>query len=234
MSSALVRTLVWSFSLLCSGHLAAKAYSPDLNTISKLAIDTVKAQVKAPSNATVNVNTQVLDNRFMIPKCNSPLKAEISNNRIKALTTVKISCTKPNQTLWQSFVSVKVNILYQVAVANRILSTGQIITKDDVVLQLMDERRLRGAMFNQREALIGTRLKRRVGKGNVIYQQNVCYVCKGDTVSIFAKSDHLQIKTIGVALQNGNPNDKIRVRNRKSNKIIDVKVVRVGEVEVKM
>ncbi|WP_170308306.1 flagellar basal body P-ring formation chaperone FlgA [Parashewanella tropica] len=222
------------FALLLPFSVSAQPYTPDLGSIESLAVETVRSKIQVPSDAELTIKAQGLDNRFKLPSCVAPMQAKISNNRVKALTTVKLSCKQANQALWQSFVSVKVSIYYRVAVANRILSTGQVITADDVIMKSIDERRLRGAMFDQLNALVGTRLKRRIGKGNVIYQQNVCYVCKGDIVSIFAKSANLQIKTVGMALNDGNPNDKIRVRNSKSNKIIEVNVIGVGEVEVKM
>ena len=57
-------------------------------------------------------------------------------------------------------------------------------------------------------------------------------VCKGDNVTIYAKTRTLTIKTTGVALQDGNVGEQIRVRNQKSGKTISARVKDVESVEV--
>jgi flagella basal body P-ring formation protein FlgA len=84
------------------------------------------------------------------------------------------------------------------------------------------------------QQLIGTRLKRRVSKDYPIFGSNICVVCKGDTVSIIARTEQFQIKTVGEAVEDGNLGQQIRVKNTRSNKTVDAIVTHVGEVQVKM
>jgi flagella basal body P-ring formation protein FlgA len=57
-------------------------------------------------------------------------------------------------------------------------------------------------------------------------------VCKGDIISIFAKTSTLTIKTQGVALKDGNLGEQIQVKNQKSGKIVSGRVKDVDSIEV--
>jgi flagella basal body P-ring formation protein FlgA len=93
---------------------------------------------------------------------------------------------------------------------------------------------LRGQYFSDIDAVIGTRTKRRIAKGSPILGNQLCFVCKGDAVSIYAKTEHLQIKTLGEAMRDGNIGESIRVKNINSNKQLEATVIGIGEVEVRM
>lgn len=64
--------------------------------------------------------------------------------------------------------------------------------------------------------------------------QHICMVCKGDLVTIFAKTGTLTIKTTGFALQDGNVGEQIRVKNQKSGKTISARVQDVKSVAVNL
>jgi flagella basal body P-ring formation protein FlgA len=57
---------------------------------------------------------------------------------------------------------------------------------------------------------------------------------QGDTVSIYAKTTNVEIKTLGEALRDGNIDEVIRVKNSNTSKQFDAVVIGVGEVEVRM
>ena len=57
-------------------------------------------------------------------------------------------------------------------------------------------------------------------------------IAKGDIVTIEAVSSNMQIKTQGVALEEGKLNDLISVRNSKSKKVIQGIVVSPNTVRV--
>ena len=80
--------------------------------------------------------------------------------------------------------------------------------------------------------LVGSRLKRDVRQGEQIRSNGFCVVCKNDKVNIVARSGGLSLKTSGIALQEGNVNESIRVRNIKSDKVISAVVTAPGEVQV--
>ena len=88
--------------------------------------------------------------------------------------------------------------------------------------------------FSDTNQLTGVRVKRRVAKNYPIFANNLCFVCKNDTVSIYVRSNNFVLKTVGEALQDGNIGDQIRIKNSSSNKELDAIITAIGEVEVRM
>ncbi|MCL1050725.1 flagellar basal body P-ring formation protein FlgA [Shewanella abyssi] len=229
------------FTVLCfpvttSANTDQVASVPSLSTISRLAIAAVEEKIEAPEKAKINITPQSLDTRVRIPNCFLPIKAEIASDRaIRRNNTVKISCDSPDLSYpWQIFLSVRVDILYPVVVAKATLGPGDLISRSDVAIDYVEQTTLRGQQFDQLNEVVGARLKRRVAPQQPIFNNHLCIVCKGDTVSIFAKSENFEIKTVGEALHDGNLGDKIRVKNSYSQKTLNAKVTAVGQVEVRM
>lgn len=215
---------------------AAQASVPSLSAISELAIDVIEKKMNVADGAKVKITPQSLDSRLTPPLCLPPIKAQLATDRaIKRTNTVKISCDSPQLDYpWQIFISVRVDILYPVVVAREILGAGELLSEEDVSIQYVDQTNLRGQQFDEIKQVIGTRVKRRIPPNQPIFSSNLCFVCKGDIVSIFARSQSLVIKTVGEAMRDGNLGDRIRVKNTHSNKSLHATVIGVGEVEVRM
>ncbi|WP_041421740.1 flagellar basal body P-ring formation chaperone FlgA [Shewanella sediminis] len=233
-----VKYVVYLIILFQSTHAfsSQEASVPSLSTISNLAIAVIEEKINVAEHAKVNITPQSLDSRLKPPLCLPPVKAELASNRaIKRNNTVKISCNSPQlQYPWQIFLSVRVDVLYPVVVSRETLGPDDLISSGDVAIQYVEQTSLRGQQFDKIEDVVGTRVKRRIPPNQPIFINNLCFVCKGDTVSIFARSKNFEIKTVGEALRDGNLGDRIRIKNSYSNKSLDAKVTGVGEVEVRM
>ena len=153
---------------------------------------------------------------------------------IKRNNTVKLSCETQNSYPWQVYLSVAVDIQYQVAIATKTLASGELIDKNKVTLRYVSENSVRGTHFDSIDTILGTKTKKRIAKGYPIFEQNICFVCKGDAVKIIAETNSFSIRTNGTAQSDGNLHDTIRVMNNNSNKIIKAEVIGIGEVRVKM
>ncbi|GIU36040.1 flagella basal body P-ring formation protein FlgA [Shewanella schlegeliana] len=215
---------------------AESATIPSISTISRLAIAAVEQKVEAPTKARINITPQSLDTRVNLPNCYLPIKAEIASDRaIRRNNTVKISCNSPDLSYpWQIFLSVRVDILYPIVVAKATMGPGDLLSGDDIEIEYIEQTSIRGQQFEELSQVVGARLKRRVAPGQPIFANQLCIVCKGDNVSIFARSENFEIKTVGEALQDGNVGDKIRIKNSHSHKKLDARVTGVGQVEVRM
>ncbi len=207
-----------------------------LSTISELAKEAVAKKISPQPNAVINIIPQNLEGRLDPPACLPPIAVEMASEReIRRTNTVKISCISPDYDYpWQMFISVKVEITFPVITAKNIIEKGELITADSIEINYVDQHSIRGQFFSNKKELIGTRSKRRVSAKAPILNNNLCFVCKGDSVSIYAKTNSFEIKTAGEALRDGNIGDAIRVRNSNSNRRLDVIVTGVGEVEVRM
>ncbi|GIU50262.1 flagella basal body P-ring formation protein FlgA [Shewanella sairae] len=215
---------------------AEPASIPSISTISRLAIAAVEEKIEAPDKAKIQITPQSLDTRVNLPNCYPPITAEIASDRaIRRNNTVKVSCKSPDLSYpWQIFLSVRADILYPVVVAKSTMGPGDLLSNSDIEIEYIDQTSLRGHQFEETQQVVGARLKRRVIPGQPIFANQLCIICKGDSVSIYARSKNFQIKTVGEALQDGNVGDKIRIKNSHSHKNLDARVTGVGQVEVRM
>lgn len=178
----------------------------------------------------VTIAVRAPDARIKIPACPVDLIASASKQSLKqSNVTVKVLCPSNN---WFHYLSAKVTELQDVVIVNDTVSPGTLLTQHNISVVQMDKKRLRGGTFADVDSVVGARLKRRTRDGSPITSRMLCFVCKGDPVVITAKLSGLEIKTAGVAQQDGNVGDTIVVKNRKSKKLIDARVTTVKEVEV--
>jgi flagella basal body P-ring formation protein FlgA len=210
--------------------------TPSLSTIYALAKEAVAKKIDADSKAKVQITPQNLEGRISPPACYPPINVELASERaISRNNMVKLSCNSPDYDYpWQMYLSVRVEIQYPVVVANQLLSPDQIIGEHHLQVMYVDQYSLKGQFFSDTTTLIGSRVKRRVAKDSPVLSNNLCFVCKGDTVSIYAKTTNVEIKTLGEALRDGNVDEVIRVKNSNTSKQFDAVVIGVGEVEVRM
>ncbi|MDV5391037.1 flagellar basal body P-ring formation chaperone FlgA [Shewanella xiamenensis] len=209
---------------------------PSVSTISELAKALINEKISVPANAKVEIAPQSIDNRLLPAQCASPIKVELASDReISRNNTVKVSCDTPDLAYpWQIFMSVRVDIMFPVVVASETLAPGELISPTQIEIRYIDQNSLRGMQFSDTSQLSGVRVKRRVAKNFPIFANNLCFVCKNDSVSIYVRSSNFVLKTVGEALQDGNIGDQIRVKNSSSNKELDAIVTAIGEVEVRM
>lgn len=209
---------------------------PSVSAISELAKALINEKISVPANAKVEIAPQPIDNRLLPAQCASPIKVELASDReISRNNTIKVSCDTPDLAYpWQIFMSVRVDILFPVVVASETLAPGELISPTQVEIRYIDQNSLRGMHFSDTSQLSGVRVKRRVAKNFPIFANNLCFVCKNDSVSIYVRSSNFVLKTVGEALQDGNIGDQIRVKNSSSNKELDAIVTAIGEVEVRM
>ncbi|CSB03551.1 flagellar basal body P-ring biosynthesis protein FlgA [Vibrio cholerae] len=80
--------------------------------------------------------------------------------------------------------------------------------------------------------MIGAKIKKNIRVGDVIEQNDVCIVCRNESVVIRAGKSGMSITTKGTAMSDGVVGEQIKVKNDKSNRIIDAQVSGVGEVTV--
>ncbi|MBR9726744.1 flagellar basal body P-ring formation chaperone FlgA [Shewanella intestini] len=209
---------------------------PNLSTISELAKEVVAKKITADATAKIIITPQNLEGRQSPPRCYEPIDVSLASEReISRTNTVKVSCDSPDLAYpWQIYLSVRVSIEYPVVVAKDVLAHNKVLSANDLAVAYVDQYSLRGDFFANKRQLLGTRVKRKVSKGSPLLKRNLCFVCKGDPVSIWAKTASFEIKTTGEAMKDGNVGDMIKVKNTNSNKLLDAQVIGIGEVEVRM
>lgn len=182
---------------------------------------------------TITVKVTPLDKRIRIKECSQKLEANLSGATInRSRVTIRLRC--PDTPGWHIYLTARVAEKTKVIVASQSLPSGTLISQSHLVLQLKDKSKLRGYTFQDPSIIIGARTNRFISAGQVVTTQYVCSVCEGDSVTIVAKVGGLQVKTTGIAKENGSLGDTITVLNRSSNRVIQAKVTAIGIVTIEL
>jgi len=105
----------------------------------------------------------------------------------------------------------------------------------DMLLQTETELlQSRGALVNEAQLIVGARTKRALNAGQILTQNDLCLVCKGDVVTIAGVSNGLSVTTQATALQDGTLGDDVKVQNLLSKRVVTAQITAVKRVEIKL
>ncbi|MGF1908035.1 flagellar basal body P-ring formation protein FlgA [Vibrio kasasachensis] len=217
-------------SLLFFSFSSVSATQEQIQAIQDAAKQYILESVDQPVDGSLEANPANIDSRVFATDCPNPLDVSSkSTNSNASNITVLVECHQDN---WRLYVPVRLTRTGpQVALVSP-LSRGQIITAQDVTTNMVDLQRLRRQGFSTINAVIGAKVKKNLRAGEIIEQRHICVVCRNDIVTIKAVKSGMTITTKGVALSDGSHGDQIKVKNSKSNRIIDGKVTGISEVTV--
>ncbi|QIL84897.1 flagellar basal body P-ring formation protein FlgA [Vibrio sp. HDW18] len=209
---------------------ANSATIEQLLAIRQAAENHVLNTIDMPSNGELVVNAANLDDRLFATDCAEPLATHASSSKGSAANiTVLVECKSDN---WRIYVPVRLTMTIPLVIAATPLTRGQMIAASDVTVSMVDLLRFRRQGFSNPENVIGAKIKKNIRLGDVIEQNDVCIVCRNESVVIRAGKSGMSITTKGTALADGVVGEQIKVKNDKSNRIIDAQVSAVGEVSV--
>lgn len=195
--------------------------------------DFVLSQIQVNGGDKLDLDVSPVDTRLNLTVCQQPLQLSVTGTgAIRRNTTVNVVC--PDEQGWRTFIPVKVRIQKPVIVAATPISKGTRFSADMLTVSYIDDFMLNGDMTTDMNLLIGARSKRDIQLNQPVRQNQICIVCRDDTVEIVAEKNGMQIRTTGRALQDGNLNDQIRVQNIRSKRIISATVSDIGQVKVQM
>lgn len=206
------------------------ANSYDSDYIKAFAKDFLKSKITPQKGGKVSITIANIDPRVIIKPCQQALIANIPENSSSRNVNVKITCD--DSIPWKMYIPAKVEHTFAVLVASTTIDKGMTLSESNMEIQFLANTKIRGKKLSDKMSVMGSKATKRIGKGRLISRKNVCLVCKGDTVTIIAKSDNFMIKTRGTALSNGNINQQIKVKNTRSGKIINPKVTAVNQVTI--
>lgn len=224
--------IVFAASVIATNAVSAQAKPLMHQLVQEVAENFVFQNAEFDDFNEIEIHTRQLDERVKIPACPVDLVPSSSPQSLKQSNiTVKVTCPSNG---WFNYVSVTLVELQDVLVVQDTLSPGTILTSNNTKMVKMDKKRLRGGTFADKELVMGARLKRRTREGLPVTSRMLCFVCKGDAIVISARLSGLEIKTSGIAQQDGNIGDTIPVKNKRSKKIIEARVASVNEVTVRI
>lgn len=180
----------------------------------------------------VNVDIVDIDQRIVIPDCPQGFSYNADQASLnQSYISVRVSCRNND---WYLFTSAHVNRTRQVIVTSGMISPGTVLTSENLQAADIDVNRLRHTAYTDIDELVGARMKRRVRDGQPVQSNMLCFVCKGDRITISAKLSGMQVKTAGIAQQDGVVGDTIQVVNANSQKAVIAEVASAQEVVVSL
>ena len=135
---------------------------------------------------------------------------------------IGVKCESPAP--WTVYVSVKVMAMRDVVITRQALPAKHVLTEQDVVMTSMDIGQLRQVPIRQISDIIGRQLKRSVAMGAVLSHSQLKkqkLVRRGQQVTLFSQTGSIQVKMAGIALADAVLGEKIKVKNSRSQRIIE-------------
>lgn len=223
--------------LLAAGASGASDWH-DPSAIAAAAEQYLRERVAAPGSDTgaTRLSAQGFDQRLRLAACDRPLEGFMRpGTRIAARTIVGIRCggSRP----WKVYVPVDMTVSTSVWVARRPLPRGHVLTGDDLVAETRDVSGRATGYVNSRNDLVGHRLKTSVLAGRVLEPHFVeadIAIRRGQSVTLAVEVSGIEVRMSGKALADGALNQRIRVENHNSGRVVEG-IVRSRElVEVLM
>ncbi len=175
-----------------------------------------------------------LDSRHRLAKCDQPLQAFMRRGtEIKARTVVGVRCSGPKP--WKVYVPVDVTVTATVLVSRMTLPPGHELAANDLFEEQRDVSRLLSGYITDKSQVSGQRLKTQLIAGKILTPrmlQAVVAIRRGQTVTLTANNGGYEISTSGTALSDGALNQRIRVENKGSGRVVEGIVRTRQHVEV--
>lgn len=234
------RTLLGTVALL-AGLLAAPAVqSQDTADAASVpaqvdqAVAQYLSEMKGNRYTRLNADVQPLDSRMQLTPCAQPLEVEHHpRERMGGRITFKVSCSTPEG--WSVRVPAVIALFDDVVVAASSIPSGTQLSGKELSLQEMDVALLYRGYYRDIDQVRGFVARRPIPAGQVLSPVVVDpanLVSKGEAVTIMAEAPGISIRAMGIALTDGALGELIQVRNTKSNKVIEGRIIAPGQIKV--
>lgn len=182
------------------------------------------------------LSIQPVDARLKLSPCDDALQLQHRpTNRIHGRLTMKVSCEYPSP--WRIHVPIQVQAYDKVVVSVAPIAKGTQLRKADIKTEIRDVSALHNGYFKDAKHVVGFVTKRPVSANQVmtsIFLQPAELIDRGEKVVIQAVGGGLSIRTTGIAMEKGAFGELIRVRNSKTNKVVEGRIIGPGQIQVSL
>jgi flagellar basal body P-ring formation protein FlgA len=184
----------------------------------------------------VKIDKIRFDDNVLLPTGNITYVVNLAKNQnIRGNTTFFVDFSVNGQFEKRVWVSANIDVFADVVATNKPLGKHQLITEDDIQMVKMNLADLPANIITNPEEAMGMRAKRAINYQEVLRPDLVempPLVKRGTIVSIIAKSETLQISTLGKAKERGHKGQMISVENIDSKKSVFARVLDSNTVVV--
>lgn len=169
---------------------------------------------------------------YVLPKCKHEFKIDYIKPLKPGRNAIRLSCKQP---FWQQHASVRLHWFKEVAHFAKPVRSKQALKLEDIRMVKQDVGKLNHGYFDNPKKLVGMVSRRQFSIGMQITPSMLdpkTVIKRGETVVIRLKKPQIKIEIQGKAMSDGHLNQKIRVRNSRSKKIIYARVIESGVVQI--
>jgi len=234
-------TLCFRLGLVLSGlsTLANSQGAPTGDTTQSLAAvrRAAEGQLRReldPGVSGVKFTAAELDARLRVTACPAPLVTTGKLPRgTQARVLVRVAC---NSTVyWSLNVPVDIHHATQVLVMRRAVGRGEIIRTEDVLVQSRELPGLTSPFVSRVADLSGRQTRRPIPEGTAVTADALdapLLIHRGQSVVLAARAGGLEVRAPGIALADAGAEQRVRVRNLNSLKIVEGVADTAGVVRV--
>lgn len=161
--------------------------------------------------------------KLMLARCSQPVRAERAPGiQVPGRVLLELRCDGPPA--WHLYVPVRVIGTTSVVLAAHALVTGTVLTAKDVNVEQRDIVGLPPGYLDDPSIAVGLTAARAVAGGSILTNQQLLgtqAVQRGQTVTLVADAGGISVRMPGRALSDGLVNQRIKVENLSSGKIVE-------------
>jgi flagella basal body P-ring formation protein FlgA len=204
---------------------AAPALAADIQDIGQLealAKSTALAQLPALTSRE-RLMVGPIDPHLQLEHCSLPVKPIVApGGHMRDRIVVELRCA--SEPRWHIYVPVRVVGTSPVTLAAHAIVVGSVLSDKDVRVEQRDISELPPGYMDDPTVAIGLTASRPISSGAVITNQFLVAakaVLRGQTVTLVADAGGMSVRMAGRALSDGLVNQRVRVQNLSSGKIVE-------------
>jgi len=135
------------------------------------------------------------------------------------------------------FVRAQVEALKNLVVANKKIERGQQIKEADLAMEERDVSNIPDKYFTNPDFLLINQSKTTIPQGSIIFEwmvKEIPLIRHGEEVMIRIVGDNIKVETRGKVLEDGYPQQMVKLRANNAKEIVEGKVIAPNIVEVKI
>ncbi len=215
-----------------SQHISASSKTQSISSITKAVHHFITTSLSL--NTDNKIKLSQIDSRLKLPHCTKPLEIFTHSDSIKpGRNSIGVRCN--NKKKWTIFTTASISLFKDVIVLSQPIRRGEIFSENNIQHEKRDISTLRTGYLTDSSKIINKQATRNLSMGRVINNSNYTeprLIKRGEKVYINISSPNLNISATGVALMDGIKGQNIRVKNLKSQQIVQATVVQSGQVRV--
>jgi flagella basal body P-ring formation protein FlgA len=164
-----------------------------------------------------------INRRAQLARCLGPVGSSVAPGvQVSGRVLIELRCTVGTQ--WHLYVPVRVVGTTPVVVTTHAIIAGNPLTRADLALEQRDVSQLPPGYLNSLDIALGLTAARGIDGGAVLTNQQLLgarAVQRGQSVTLVASNGDISVRMAGRALSDGFVNQRVRVENLSSGRIVE-------------